>query len=211
MSLQFGQKPRTFSFFGIASAVTQETITANVAIAGPAGVGGRQVGLQARCRPRTFHTKSLVGSDDLRNEHRWGAFSSDAAEAGLAAVLASPIPYASDAVGVVAVFSARVHAWSPEGELALMAFTDLAALAIASSLRSSELGDRADQLQTALDARVQIEQAKGVLVAQERIGPREAFQRIRADARRSRKKVSDVAADIVRAAGESGGTEPEES
>jgi hypothetical protein len=53
-------------------------------------------------------------------------------------VLASPIPYNQHAIGVVVVFSAKVHPWSPEGELALVAFTDLAALAIANTLQSEE-------------------------------------------------------------------------
>jgi hypothetical protein len=113
-----------------------------------------------------------------------------------------PVPrvLAADRVGVVAVFSTKAQAWSPEGELALTAFTDLAALAIASGLQSAERGDRADQLQSALDARVSIEQAKGVLVASERISPHEAFQRIRDEARRSRRKTSEVAAEIVKGA-----------
>jgi ANTAR domain/GAF domain len=149
-----------------------------------------------------FEQKVLVGSDDLRVERRWGEFAADAAGAGLGAVLASPIPYASDAVGVVAVFSASAHPWSPEGELALMAFTDLAALAIATGLQSAERGDRVQQLQQALDARVAIEQAKGVLVASQHVTPRQAFEQIRADARRQRRKVSAVAADLVAAAQE---------
>ena len=151
-----------------------------------------------------FEQKVLVCSDDLTVEKRWGEFSADAADAGLGALLASPIPYASDAVGVVAVFSASAHAWSPEGELALMAFTDLAALAIATALQSAERGDRIDQLQRALDARVSIEQAKGVLISSEQLTPRQAFEQIRADARRQRRKLAEVAAEIVAAAQASG-------
>jgi GAF domain-containing protein len=147
-----------------------------------------------------YQQKSLVGSDDLRIEHRWKEFSTDAADLGLRALLASPIPYASDAVGVIAVFSAKVHAWTPEGELALMAFTDLAALAIASGLQSAQRSEQVDQLQRALDARVVIEQAKGVLVASEHLTPREAFERIRAEARRTRRKVTEVAAEVLAAA-----------
>jgi GAF domain-containing protein len=144
-----------------------------------------------------FEQKVLVGSDDLRVEPRWRDFSSEAADAGLGALLASPIPYASDAVGVVAVFSADAHAWSPEGELALMAFTDLAALAIAMGMQSAERGEKVDQLQRALDARVTIEQAKGVLIASEHLTARQAFERIRSEARRTRRRVAEVAADIV--------------
>lgn len=146
-----------------------------------------------------FDQKTLVGSDDLRSEQRWDGFSAEAAAGGMRALLAGPIPYASDAVGVVAVFSSEAHAWTPEGQLALMAFTDLAALAIATGLQSEERGERADQLQRALDARIVIEQAKGVLVGREHLTPRQAFERLRAEARRSRRKVSEVATDVLHA------------
>jgi GAF domain-containing protein len=147
-----------------------------------------------------FQQKSLIGSDDLRTEERWKEFSADAADAGLRALLASPIPYASDAVGVVVVFSADAHAWSPEGEMALMAFTDLAALAIVTGLQNEERGEKVSQLQRALDSRVTIEQAKGVLVFSKQLAPREAFEQMRSDARRTRRKVAEVAAEIVKSA-----------
>ena len=86
------------------------------------------------------------------------------------------IPYNQHAIGVVVgVFSAKVHPWSPEGELALVAFTDLAALTIANTMQSEERGELASQLRRALDARVVIEQAKGVLVAREGLTEREAL------------------------------------
>ncbi len=144
-----------------------------------------------------FNEKELVSCEDLIDESRWGDFGARAVGDGLRAVLASPIPYASDAVGVVAVFSAKPHAWTPEGELALMSFTDLAALAIATTLQSEERGELASQLQSALDTRVVVEQAKGVLVAREGIGPRQAFEQLRSQARRSRRRLSDVAAEVV--------------
>lgn len=145
-----------------------------------------------------FRSRTLVASDDLTAEGRWHDFATEAVDAGLRALLASPIPYASDAVGVVAVFSAEAHAWTPEGELALLAFTDLAALAIATALQSHERGERADQLQQALEHRNVIEQAKGVLMAQRGIGARPAFDQLRKEARRTRRKVADVAAEVVR-------------
>ncbi len=56
-----------------------------------------------------FNDKELVSCEDLSDGSRWGDFSARAVSDGLRAVLASPIPYASDAVGVVAVFSAKPH------------------------------------------------------------------------------------------------------
>ncbi len=144
-----------------------------------------------------YERKELVSSDDLADERRWGAFTGEAVEVGLRALLVSPIPYASDAVGVVAVFSATPHAWTPEGELALMAFTDLAALAITSTIQSEQRGEVTSQLQRALDARVVIEQAKGIVMARDGLSARQAFERLRADARGSRRRLVDVAGDIV--------------
>ncbi len=147
-----------------------------------------------------FQEKELVSCEDLVDEERWGDFATEAVAAGMRAVLVSPIPYASDAVGVVAVFSAKPHAWTPEGELALMSFTDLAALAIATTMQSEERGEVASQLQRALDARVVVEQAKGVLMGREGLDPRQAFGKLRAQARTSRRRLADVAADVVREA-----------
>jgi GAF domain-containing protein len=146
-----------------------------------------------------FEDKTLVDTDDLAGDARWPKFSPAAVERGLRAVLASPIPYNQHAIGVVVVFSATVHPWSPEGELALVAFTDLAALTIANTMQSEERGELASQLQRALDTRVVIEQAKGALVAQEGLSEREAFERLRRQARRQRRRVVEVAAEILAA------------
>jgi GAF domain-containing protein len=147
-----------------------------------------------------FETKTLVDAADLADERRWPRFSPAAVERGLRAVLASPIPYNQHAIGVVAVFSAKPRPWSPEGELALTTFTDLAALCIANTMASEERGELAQQLQRALDARVVIEQAKGALVAREGLDEREAFERMRRQARRERRPIADVAAEVIEAA-----------
>jgi GAF domain-containing protein len=147
-----------------------------------------------------FEDKTLIDTEDLAAEARWPKFSPAAVDRGLLAVLASPIPYNQHAIGVVVVvFSAEVHPWSPEGELALVAFTDLAALTIANTMQSEERGELASQLQRALDARVVIEQAKGALVAREGLSEREAFERLRRQARRQRRRVVEVAAEMMAA------------
>ena len=57
--------------------------------------------------------------------------------------------------------------------------------------------ERTIQLQTALDSRVLLEQAKGILAERHQITPDEAFDRIRQDARSKRIKIHDLAAEIV--------------
>jgi hypothetical protein len=56
------------------------------------------------------------------------------------------------------------------------------------------------QLRRALTSRVWIEQAKGVLVATQGVTPNEAFQQLRAWARSSRRRVADLAQEVVQEA-----------
>jgi GAF domain-containing protein len=144
-----------------------------------------------------YEDKELVCAEDLGEDGRWPDFTAAALGSGIRAVLASPIPYNQQAIGVVGVVSEDRRPWSPEGELALLAFTDLAALLIASMLHAEKQTDLATQLQGALDSRAGVEQAKGVLMREHSVSAREAFELLRAQARRERRKLADVANEIV--------------
>src|SRR6202012_4234909 len=147
-----------------------------------------------------YEDKQLVGVEDLISDTRWPKFGDAAVSRQVRAVLASPLPYNQDAVGVVTVVSAKSRPWTPEGELALLAFTDLAALLIASMMQNQEKSELATQLQGALDSRQIIEQAKGVLVGRPGSSPRTAFEQLRAQARSERRKVSALCAEVVTSA-----------
>jgi GAF domain-containing protein len=144
-----------------------------------------------------YDTKQLVGVEDLTKDQRWPLFSSAAVDQQVRAVLASPLPYNQDAVGVVAVMSQDSNPWSPEGELALLAFTDLAALLIASMMQSEESNVLSSQLQGALNTRQVIEQAKGVLIGTRHMSARAAYEQLRAQARAERRKLTAVCTELV--------------
>ena len=145
-----------------------------------------------------FEDKELIRAEDLSQEDRWPAFSHHAVARGVRAVLASPIPYNQDAVGVVAVLSEDRRPWSAEAELGLLAFTDLAALLIASMLLGERQTELAAQLQSALNSRAVIEQAKGVLIGRHGLTAHAAYAQLRAQARAERRKLAIVSAEVVR-------------
>jgi GAF domain-containing protein len=147
-----------------------------------------------------FDDKEPVSADDLAREARWPAFAPDAARRHLLAVLASPIPYSEQAVGVVAVFAAEPHPWTEAEREAIVAFTDLVALLILNAMEATERGRLAAELQVALDSRVVIEQAKGVLVGRHGLTTRQAFERLRRQARDQRRPLPEVARAVVSAA-----------
>jgi GAF domain-containing protein len=145
-----------------------------------------------------FEDKELVRAEDLTAETRWPDFCQHAVARGVRAVLASPIPYNQDAVGVVAVMSEDRRPWSAEAELALLAFTDLAALLIATMMMGEQQTELAAQLQSALNSRAIIEQAKGVLIGRQGINAHDAYTQLRAQARAERRKIAIVSAELVR-------------
>jgi GAF domain-containing protein len=145
-----------------------------------------------------FDDKELVAAEDLTKDPRWPAFSAAAVARGVRAVLASPVPYNQDAVGVVAVLSEKRRPWSAEEELAVLAFTDLAAVLVASMMQGQQQSELAAQLQGALNSRAVIEQAKGVLIGQQGLSARAAYEQLRALARAERRKLVAVSAELVR-------------
>jgi GAF domain-containing protein len=147
-----------------------------------------------------YEDREVVGADDLTRESRWPAFSPAAVRRGLVAVLASPIPYGDQAVGVLAVLDGSPHPWVRVERQALAAFTDLAAMLVLNAMAATERGRLAGELQGALDSRVSVEQAKGVLVGRHGLTPRQAFERLRQRARDERRPLTEVAQAIVEAA-----------
>jgi hypothetical protein len=147
-----------------------------------------------------FDFKQVVSVEDLTAERRWPRFSPAAVADGLSAVLASPIPHSEDGLGVLAVCAATPHPWQASDHQALAAFTDLAALLILKAMQATQRGRLAGELQGALRSRVVIEQAKGVLIGRHGLTARQAFERLRGQARDQRRPLSEVAAAVVAAA-----------
>jgi len=104
-------------------------------------------------------------------------------------------------VGTCNILSAEPKNWSEADAGAIRAYASaLGTLLwiVADAHASSVL---ASQLQYALEQRVVVEQAKGVLMEREGMDSRQAFERLRATARSSQRKLIDVAAEVIKDAG----------
>jgi len=82
-------------------------------------------------------------------------------------------------------------------------YTLLAATSQQPNDATAFLLERTIQLQTALDSRVVIEQAKGILAERNSMTPQEAFDGMRRVARSRRMKLHDLAATIIASTGAS--------
>jgi hypothetical protein len=84
-------------------------------------------------------------------------------------------------------------------------YTLLAPITGQSNDATTFLLERTIQLQTALNSRIVIEQAKGILAERQGVSPEDAFETLRREARSKRMKLHDLAASIVATTGETNG------
>jgi GAF domain-containing protein len=141
---------------------------------------------------------SAVTVDDLRLEgDRWPLFAPAAVDAGFLAVVAVPLRLRDQVVGGLNLFVADVADLPRVDQRLAQALADMATIGILHR-RSAHRSDLlAEQLQHALNSRIVIEQAKGVIAERNGVTLDAAFEALRSLARGRNEKLTDVAAEVV--------------
>lgn len=145
-----------------------------------------------------FHGNAIVAISDLTSESgRWPDYCGVAGRLGFAAVAGIPMHLGQMAVGAVNLYAEGPREWPADDLVAAQVMADMATsyLINASTLRQQEQLN--EQLRAALESRAIIEQAKGSVAALHGIDVEQAFERIRAHARRHNVSVRSVAEAIV--------------
>jgi GAF domain-containing protein len=144
-----------------------------------------------------FRTSRQVVSTDLGHEARWPRFVEHAQQAGYRSVHALPLRLRSETIGALNLFGSTPGALSPHALRVGQALADVATIGILQerALRRQEV--LAEQLQGALNSRVVIEQAKGMLAERGQIDLSQAFALLRGHARARQQRLSDLARDVV--------------
>lgn len=139
-----------------------------------------------------------VVAEDLRTEtDRWPTVAPYAVEIGLRSVFACPLRLRDDVIGALNVYREEPGDFKPEDRRLAQAFADVAAIGILQERKVTEHKRRADQLQGALNSRVVIEQAKGVLVARLNIAPAVAFELLRRHSRNTHEPLRSICQRVV--------------
>jgi GAF domain-containing protein len=144
-----------------------------------------------------FHTGQPVSVADLPAAGRWPRFTAAAAEVGFAAVHALPMRLRTEVIGALNFFDANPGALD-EGKLRIgQALADVATIGLLQQRAIHRRDVVTQQLQTALNSRVLIEQAKGILAERLHLDVADAFTLLRSDARNHNRRLSDLAQAIV--------------
>jgi len=147
---------------------------------------------------QAYRTGQQVLVDDLRTEpSRWPEFAARASAEGFGAVYAIPLRLRSERIGALNLFRAKPVAMTASDLLVAQALADVATIGILHQRVLTRGAVVNSQLQTALNTRIVIEQAKGVLAERQGLDMDQAFVQLRSMARNSNRLLSEVAHEVI--------------
>jgi transcriptional regulator with GAF, ATPase, and Fis domain len=143
---------------------------------------------------------AIINTDAASAASRWPRFTAESQAAGFHSVHALPLRLRLDVIGALNLFrSAPGLLGTEEIELG-QALADIATIGLLQARAIREREILAEQLQAALNSRIVIEQAKGVLAAAGNLAMDEAFELMRGHARRSGRRLHEVARGVIEGA-----------
>jgi transcriptional regulator with GAF, ATPase, and Fis domain len=137
----------------------------------------------------------LTRLDDAHD--RWPRFVTAASDAGFESVQAHPMRLRDQTIGALNLFYRAEQETSPSDAHLAQALADVATIGILQQRTIHRSEQLAEQLQTALDTRTIIEQAKGVLAERGGLSMDGAFDVLRRYCRSQRLHLADTARGIV--------------
>lgn len=144
-----------------------------------------------------FRSGTVVAVDDLADETRWDEYREATLAHGVRAVVGIPMPVGDQRIGALNLYRRAPGAWAHEDLEAAQLLADMASGYILNATQLSESRILAAQLQHALDSRVVVEQAKGVLAERHGVSVHEAFERLRSHARRTSTRIHTVCEQVI--------------
>lgn len=145
-----------------------------------------------------FKTGEPVSVADIEHDVAdWPDFRRAALRQGYRSVHATPMRLRGQVIGSLNLFNTEVGLLPPEDIALAQSLTDVATIAILQERGTRRLEDLGRQLQGALESRVVVEQAKGVVAQSLGVDLDAAFAILRQHARSSNQKLHAVAAAVT--------------
>jgi GAF domain-containing protein len=140
---------------------------------------------------------SVVHSPDLATDDRWPEIKPQLLRHGVRALLGVPVHLAGETVGTLNGYVDEPYDWEKTEVRGLQAYSDLIGSLLGNAVQSHQRSELADQLQYALNNRVVIERAVGMIMGVQGVDAITAFNRLRAAARARRERVVDLAGRVL--------------
>ena len=142
-------------------------------------------------------TGEVVVASDLTDDPRFPSFGPLAVEEGMRAVYSFPMHLQGTTIGALNLYADEPGGMTDDEVQLGQTFADVATIYVVHARDLADHEELTAGLQKALDTRIAIEQAKGFLVARNRIPAGDAFELLRRYARSHSVRVQAVAQDLV--------------
>lgn len=139
----------------------------------------------------------VVGEDLTASSGGWPRFAAEARASGFHSVHALPLRLRGSVIGALNLFHRGTGPMMSADLLAAQALADVATIAILQHRAAVESRAVHDQLNHALNSRVMIEQAKGIVAERASLPMEDAFDLLRSYARSHNMRLADVAAAVI--------------
>lgn len=144
-----------------------------------------------------FRAGQPVSVSDLGVAGHWPQFAAAAAEVGFGAVHSLPMRLRTEVIGALDLFDTTARSLDDQTVRIGQALADVATIGLLQRRAIRRRDALTEQLQSALTSRILIEQAKGVLAERLDISVSAAFSMLRGAARKSNRRLSDLAQAVV--------------
>ena len=141
--------------------------------------------------------QAVTVADQAELTRRWPSFATAFGRAGYSAVHTIPMRLRSDTIGALSLFLTSSAQLSEFDRRLAQALADVATIGILQHRTLERASTLSEQLQLALNTRIVVEQAKGVIAEYGGVEMGVAFEAIRTFARSHRVKLSTVAQSLV--------------
>ena len=144
---------------------------------------------------------TMVAIDSMSAEDRWPDFTQDARREGVGSSMSVPVPIQREVGAALNIYGVAEGAFDDAAKELAATFSAYAGVALANIHLYEAQARVADQLQTAMQSRAVIEQAKGILMGERRCSADEAFDVLVRLSQETNRKLRDVAQVLVDRAG----------
>ena len=144
-----------------------------------------------------YRTGEQIVNQDLTTNGRWPRFGQEALESGFRSVHAMPMRLRGTVIGALNLFHVEPRGMPQDDVDAAQAFADVATIAILQHRAALEAQVLNEQLTYALNSRVVIEQAKGMVAEREGLDMEQAFATLRNHSRSNNLRLADVASHVI--------------
>jgi AmiR/NasT family two-component response regulator len=100
-------------------------------------------------------------------------------------------------IGALGLFGSEDHRFDPDEARVVQALADVATIGLLQQRSIANAEGMIEQLQVALNSRIVIEQARGAFAQLNHVSVDEAFRLLRQEARTSRRKLTEVCAEVL--------------